>query len=378
LIPSLNVLAIGGSHQLLHFLPVVSQLAANGRIEVRLFGSDAGACREIAELAEASGFPVPSPRPLPLPRWLELALPRRWLKGARIAWNARLLRSASALLSAERTSVLLKQLPGRCPPFLHIPHGAGDRAKGFERRLGLFDHILVAGPKDRERMIAEGVASASNCQVIGPIKVAALARGGAEKPRLFDNDRPVVLYQPHFDSRLGSFELLARRLIEWPGLLERYNLIVAPHIRLAERLDPAARRAFEGMARPGSLIVDFGSWRLVDMTYARAADLYLGDVSSQVYEFLVTPRPCLFVNTIGARWQDDPNYRMWQFGEVIAPEADLPAALERALAGHEQYRAAQQEGVAAALGLDPAERFDPEGVLDRAAALIERIVLQPR
>jgi hypothetical protein len=378
LIPSLNVLAIGGSHQLLHFLPVVSQLAARGRIEVRLFGSDVQSCREIAGLAEATGFPVPEPRPLPLPRWLELALPRRWIKGARVVWNARRLRRASALLSAERTSVLLKQLPGRCPPFLHIPHGAGDRAKGFERRLALFDHILVAGPKDRERMIAEGVATTERCQIIGPIKVAALARGGAAPPRLFDNDRPVVLYQPHFDRKLGSFDRLARRLIEWPGLLDHYNLIVAPHIRLAERLDQAERRAFEALARPGSLIVDFGSQRLIDMTYQRAADLYLGDVSSQVYEFLVTPRPCLFVNTTGVPWQDDPNYRMWQFGEVIEPEADLAAALARALAGHEQYRMAQRQGVAAALGLEAPERFDPQAVLDSAAALVEGIVLEPR
>lgn len=29
------------------------------------------------------------------------------------------------------------------------------------------------------------------------------------------------------------------------------------------------------------------------MTYTPAADIYLGDVSSQSYEFLLDPRPCL-------------------------------------------------------------------------------------
>lgn len=373
--PTLNVLAIGGSHQLLHILPIVSRIAARGRIGVQVFASDAPACRELTQIAEASGNPVPVPQALPLPAWLERILPRRWTKGVRIVWHAHRLRSANALLSSERTSTLLRQMPGRCPLFLHIPHGAGDRAKGFERRLALFDHVLVAGPKDRERMIAEGVVEPQRCHVIGPIKVAALA-SAPPPPRLFANDRRTVLYQPHFDRTLGSFDLLLRRLIDWPGLLDRYNLIVAPHVRLAERLDAAQVRALEAQSRPDSLIIDMGSLRSVDMTYVRSADLYLGDVSSQVYEFIVTSRPCLFVNTTGAVWQDDPNYRMWHYGEVIAADADLLAAIDRAFARHGEFAAAQRAGAAAALGLDPeAGAFDGQAVLEAGAKLIERLIL---
>ena len=32
------------------------------------------------------------------------------------------------------------------------------------------------------------------------------------------------------------------------------------------------------------------------MTYTKQADIYLGDVSSQVYEFMLKPRPCIFFN----------------------------------------------------------------------------------
>ena len=53
----------------------------------------------------------------------------------------------------------------------------------------------------------------------------------------------------------------------------------------------------------GRVIVDLDSHRLNDMTYTNAADIYLGDVSSQVYEFSTQPRPCVFINAHGVAWQ---------------------------------------------------------------------------
>ena len=53
------------------------------------------------------------------------------------------------------------------------------------------------------------------------------------------------------------------------------------------------------------------------MTYMLAADIYLGDVSSQVYEFLLEPRPCIFLNGHNVPWQDNPYYSHWTLGQVI-------------------------------------------------------------
>lgn len=65
------------------------------------------------------------------------------------------------------------------------------------------------------------------------------------------------------------------------------------------------------------MIIDFGSEKSVDMTYTQAADIYLGDVSSQVYEFIRTPRLCLFLNPHAVNWQNNPYYACWNFGIVI-------------------------------------------------------------
>ena len=46
------------------------------------------------------------------------------------------------------------------------------------------------------------------------------------------------------------------------------------------------------LLRAPNLRFDPGSPASTDMTYTRAADIYLGDVSSQVYEFIAEPRPC--------------------------------------------------------------------------------------
>ncbi|MGN6124594.1 MAG: hypothetical protein ACTHOJ_16755, partial [Sphingomonas oligoaromativorans] len=86
-----------------------------------------------------------------------------------------------------------------------------------------------------------------------------------------------------------------------------------------------------------------GSRASTDMSYTSAADIYLGDVSSQVYEFLHRPRPCLFLNSQNAEWRGNPNSAHWQTGEVIADPTDLGAALDRAVAEHVHYLPMQQE-----------------------------------
>src|SRR3546814_12838249 len=64
--------------------------------------------------------------------------------------------------------------------------------------------------------------------------------------------------------------------------------------------------------------IDLGSVRSIDMSYTMAADIYLGDVSSQLSEFMLKPRPCLFLNPRGKNWNNDANYLSWTLGPVIA------------------------------------------------------------
>ena len=86
------------------------------------------------------------------------------------------------------------------------------------------------------------------------------------------------------------------------------------------------------------------------MSYTLAADLYLGDVSSQVYEFCAQPRPCVFVNAHGVSWKGDPHYAMWRFGEVVEEIDQLFPALDGAFQMHTAYETVQREAVAWSFG----------------------------
>ena len=79
-----------------------------------------------------------------------------------------------------------------------------------------------------------------------------------------------------------------------------------------------------------------------DMSYTNRADIYLGDVSSQVYEFLRQPRPCLFLNSHGVDWQDDPNYLHWRSGPVLTSAEGLIDAIDAAVVTHSHYAPVQQ------------------------------------
>lgn len=373
---SLNVLAIGGPHHLAHFLPVACEIQRRCAMKVTIFAADAGDVAAIRKLASQLDLPVPEVVEMKLPALLQRILPPKAHKLARILFWAHKLRSCDAMLTAERTSTVLKRLPGKCPPMIHIPHGAGDGAAGFEQRFALFDQVLVAGQKDKDRLVATGRVPADRCHVTGSIKVSGMLRLAQDRVPLFDNNRPVVLYNPHFKSHLGSFHLLAKRLVD--AIVEdgRYNLVVAPHIRLAQHWHEQQCAQWQALAVPGRVMVDLGSDRSVDMTYTLGADLYLGDVSSQVYEFLVKPRPCLFINTHAADYEADESYAMWQFGDVVTPDCDIIPAIDRAFADHRLYRARQEQRARYALGgiewdNDGAVRFAGDDPIMRGASLIE-------
>ena len=346
----IHVLAIGGPHQLPHIVPVACELEKRHPGTVKVFLLKAADARAVADLAAGIGLPLPALTEMRLPPALHAVTPRFARKLAGLLYWSPLLRDAELILCAERTSTILPRIWNECPPLVHIPHGAGDRAVGFEERFELFDHVIVAGSKDRDRLLKGGLVTSENCTAAGPIKLAAMLRAGIDREPLFTNGRKTILYNPHFTKKLNSFDAFAKKLIDAVVRDGRYNLVIAPHVRLASRWPTARRRAWEALAVPGQVIVDLGSPRCNDMTYTCGADLYIGDVSSQVYEFLIRPRPCLFVNAHAAQWRDSEDYAMWHFGDVTTPDADPIAAIDQALADHRAYVAWQKERMRYAIG----------------------------
>ena len=191
-------------------------------------------------------------------------------------------------------------------------------------------------------------------------------------PRLFQNDRPVVLYNPHFDAAQSSWQTMGLQVLDFFAAHPEYNLIFAPHLVLFKRRLRHGAFLPRRYRRVANIHVDLGSSALVDMSYLRAADIYLGDVSSQVYEFLQQPRPCIFLNAHAVDWMDNPAYVHWHLGQVVdRVEPDLHLALQQAGKAQERYRARQEQAFAYTFYSEPGDSAAELGA--RAiAAFIDR------
>jgi CDP-glycerol glycerophosphotransferase (TagB/SpsB family) len=164
--------------------------------------------------------------------------------------------------------------------------------------------------------------------------------------KLRGNGKPTVLYNPHVSPHLSSWYKHGREVLDFFVGNPDFNLIFAPHVMLFERrvvisidklrLDWPGRLESKYWGAP-NIHIDLGSSASTDMSYTDAADIYLGDVSSQIYEFLNRPRPCVFLNSHGFDWAADPNFAHWTAGEVIADPSLLPAALAQAPFDHRKY-----------------------------------------
>lgn len=346
--------------QVWHAAPIALELSRlEPDAEVDILCADAGLESTVAAIA--AGWPGHRCRIVRIDPPVAVRIADRLLRGlvspakeAALRLAAARLAGHDALVVPDLTSLkIARRLPGLAMIFSN--HGAGDRARGYDPRIARFDFVLVAGRKLERRFLAEGLIRDGAFAIVGYPKFDAVAAVAPEPPKLFDNDLPTVLYNPHFEPALSSWPAWGIALLDrfrtQPG---RFNLIFAPHLKMFERqLRYGARLPRRFLDCP-NIHVDLGSRASADMSYTRAADIYIGDVSSQIYEFLATPRPCLFLDPRGIDWRDDPNYAHWHFGPVLRDLDALFPALERAGAEHEAFRPAQETAIA--------ETFDPSPV----------------
>jgi CDP-glycerol glycerophosphotransferase (TagB/SpsB family) len=260
-------------------------------------------------------------------------------------------RELTALVVPEKTSLMLKTRFGLDHlRMVHTRHGAGDRAIGFDRASGLFDYVLVSGRKIRDRLAQAGLLRPDGHAIVGYPKFDLLAQRPAP-PKPFDNGRPTILYNPHPSPRLSSWYRMGPQILDHFRRSDRYNLIFAPHVMLFARkwtlsLDPPAiarvGKIDKAVAECPHILVDTGSAASIDMSHALAADIYLGDASSQIYEFLVKPRPCIFMNAQRHAWRGNPDFAHWEAGPVIESVAELDTALASAVDQPARYSAIQR------------------------------------
>jgi hypothetical protein len=346
-------------HQVAHSLPIALALArGRAAAELVVITTNPGLTAEVRRLGgDLIGERIQL-REIGLSRWtsrlargaLEQLVPATKLLVYRD--NLDLFRSLDVLVVAEKTSLILKTRYGLDRlRIVHTRHGAGDRAIGFDPASAGFDHVLVSGRKIRDRLVAEAKVDPARISIVGYPKFD-LPPEPAPLPPGFDDGRPVVLYNPHPSPHLSSWYAVGRRVLDWFVDHPEWQLIFAPHVMLFQRpyvltidklrVDRAGRIGARYRQAP-NIHIDLGSRASTTMAYTDRADLYLGDASSQVYEFLRRPRPCMFLNPHGLPWRDDPNFAHWTAGPVIEDVARLGEGLAEARARHaEIYRPIQQ------------------------------------
>jgi hypothetical protein len=328
-------LAISQAHQYLHWLPAALRLTEDSGVRVTVLVSTRAGAEFIRAHDPENRLQIKRLWAPPIHRDGLFTPPPRWLP---LLLNARAISRYPTIVTTEITSSMLYRLPGFRSRMIQIKHGAGDREGGYKRRHAHFDLTLVCGPKDKQRLIERGLATEQNCIVTGYGKFE-LIRPNSE--HLFPNDRPVALYNPHFCKNVGTWVRHGPKVIKALEMIPDWNFVVAPHVKL--RGGPAIR------SRAAHIEVDRGSTRSIDMSYTQAASVYIGDASSQVYEFIRTPRPCIFLNLDQVDWRSNPAYAHWQLGQVIESIEELPAALAQAHALQPQFEQTQRRMSAASI-----------------------------
>lgn len=256
------------------------------------------------------------------------------------------LRRARAVISAEQTSLWLPRVFPMRAPFINTLHGAGAMYARDDPRRRAAALTLVASERERNLFLGLGIDPAK-IAVTGYVKAGFAHRRPARA--LFADERPIVLYAPHWQRHRSSWWQMGHSVVRDIVADGRYNLIFAPHQRLVERA-PEVRKVVESLQGISHVHCDLESFSMVDGSYTAAADIYLGDTSSQANEFMMRPRPCVFLNAQAVEWHDDPSYATWGGGEVVCAAEDVMPALDRAPARHSEFTAFQRHFASDTLG----------------------------
>lgn len=337
---------IAQPHQIPHSFPLAAELASRPGFTIHIActtDAQETLVRQLLPLYPQARLQIDRLKVNSIGRWLQdrsdEGVPP---KSFTLATNRSYFKSFDAAVVPERTSLVLRKLGLPKLRLIWTNHGAPGRAITYADDIRHFDFVLLAGVTQMQRMLAQGTVRPGHYHTGCYAKFGLVQRLDARPPHLFDEARTTVLYNPHFSAGLGSWPKLGFEVLDFFAASPDYNLIFAPHIRLFDHHKAELHQQLDRYRNIPHIRIDIGSTRSIDMSYTQAADIYLGDVSSQVCEFLLRPRPCIFLNAHHVDWQHSPDYLFWHMGPVLTDVGALPAALARAQVEHSYWRAAQR------------------------------------
>lgn len=228
------------------------------------------------------------------------------------------------------------------PKLIKLPHGPPGRAYSYNKDLLDFDLIFLTG-KLHYKGLKKHDYLPKNYSISGYPKIDITH--SKKTKYFFNNNLPVVLYNPHFDPKVTSWHTSGMRILDYFHNHKEYNLIFAPHVNLFTSKGGEKKKSIpEKYFKAENIYIDLGSNKSINMSYTKTANIYLGDVSSQVYEFiLIKPRPCIFINSHQVIYEKDKNYRFWKCGEVLNSDEGLDQSLNNCFEKFKKYKSTQKK-----------------------------------
>lgn len=237
---------------------------------------------------------------------------------------------------------LLKAKKGKFfPKFITMQHGTSGSAYSYNPKELDYDMQLIFGQFQYDHYKKLDLLG-NHPVLVGYPKLDAVDIHS--KKSFFQTKKPTVLYAPHFSRKYTSYHKFGLEVLDYFFKQKTYNLIFAPHFQLNKKNSEAISETFpkKYMECP-HIHVDFGSSNSVDMTYTKSVDIFLGDISSQVFEFMIWPRPCIFLNAHDFQYENNANFRFWQCGPVLDSIDQLDQALKNSGTDFKIYRPIQEK-----------------------------------
>jgi hypothetical protein len=257
--------------------------------------------------------------------------------------NKAIIRESDVILTASWGIPRLLQkydLRDRC--VIYTRHGANIGDNEYKKGLPEYDCVFITSNKMYDQLKELSILSKLKSYIkIDYCKFDYLFKNTGIEGDLFKNDLPVILYNPHFQNHRSSLFRDGEKIIDEIVKSNKFNVILSPH-PLVNKWHFFKRIKLK-FPKSDKLIIDWSSIHQVNFDYMRKADIYLGDTSSSIYEWLYFDKPMIFYNSHNVDWEDKPFFDFWHWGYVVNNLEDLTERLNSIIKGSDPFKTVRRE-----------------------------------
>jgi CDP-glycerol glycerophosphotransferase (TagB/SpsB family) len=229
---------------------------------------------------------------------------------------------------------------------IQIFHGVSDKKYVEDKRILLYDKLLLPGQKHWDKIKNAGYLKYPHrFQIIGYPKFDKVVNSNVPYTKLFNNDKPTILYAPTWitensDTKFkfseygeSSLPLWGKKLIKAIGL--NWNLMIKYHSRVNEN-NTHIYEEMENYIKELKVEENVKTiWDDDICIYMLQADLMISDISAVCYEWFHLNRPIVFANPAPQYYKPSKdkfsNNYAWQAGDVIYKEEDIVSIIQNNL-----------------------------------------------